>query len=179
MTGASAVTSMNVYASSNNPLGALESLGLAVGLGADPITLSDPVMDVGTTVYVGGVDVGTVTTRNSDGFKITFNAAATTERLDALLHNLTYSNQSTSPPICALTFYVGFQDSGGISEASTTVATLPASAIYAQSNTSHIGTEQANLYFVYSKQLLPYIDCRRRWNRTRSSIIIHPLGRFI
>ena len=54
---------------------------------------------------------------------------------------------------------------GGIQQIYTTVAAVPASAIYAPAVTrSYIGTEQANVCFVDS-EILRHIDCRRRRNR--------------
>ena len=148
--GTSAITSMSVYASNDNPLGLTESLGIAqVGSGTAAITLSDAVLKVGTRVFVGGVEIGQVEALWDDsGFKVAFNTDAgvtTVERLDALLHALTYTNQSA---IGTRNLTVKLQDSSGSSSADTAVVTLPASAIHAQSNQPHRGTEQADLYFV-------------------------------
>lgn len=147
--GASPVTSMMVSVSENNPLGTSESLGIATGTGPNDVGLSD-VMKVGTKVSVGGVEIGEIATLTGNSFKIAFSVEATAVRLDALLHALTYNNQSTSPPIRSLEFYVDLQDSGGIQGVPMTVATLPASAIYAKSNTSHTGTAGDDLFFAYT-----------------------------
>ena len=72
----------------------------------------------------------------------------TAARLDALLHALTYTNLSASPPLTSHEFQIELQDSGGRTDYTySMVAVLPASAISVPKNTSYLGTEQAEMFF--------------------------------
>ncbi|WP_298862059.1 calcium-binding protein [uncultured Sulfitobacter sp.] len=72
------------------------------GTGAGQIGLSGPTVTIGgvstgTEVTFGGTIIGTVAGGRGANLTITFNAAATTTSVDALIQNLTYGNSSDVP----------------------------------------------------------------------------------
>jgi Ca2+-binding RTX toxin-like protein len=76
------------------------------GTGAGQIGLS------GANVIFGGVVIGTLAGGAGAALTITFNAAATSEAIDALIQNLTYANASDSPT-ASRTLVISVTDAAG------------------------------------------------------------------
>ena len=117
----------------NNYSGATLTLARNGGANAqDVFGVSGIVTFSGANIQVSGTTVGTFT--NTGGtFAITFNASATSARVDLVLQAITYSNNSDNPPASAQINYTfsdgnaGPQGSGGagIANGSVTVAITP------------------------------------------------------
>ena len=109
----------------------------------------------GGSLVVGGTTVGTVTTNSSGTLVLTFNANATNARVNSVMQQIAYSNNSDAPPATAQINWTfndnnsGTQGTGGPLSAtgSTTVSITPANdaPVAAITPATYAATEQVAL----------------------------------